>query len=106
MKPISPDEVQKKFDADIPEWIIEAFNALIKENWDGRASKFTQDDVLDRAINYAEVHGATTTRGQIIKMHWLDVENVYSEIGWDVTYDSPSYGDSDFRAFFLFKKNN
>ena len=47
-QPISPLEVINKIADSKPPIVIDAFNELIVENWNGHQSKFTQDDVIGR----------------------------------------------------------
>ena len=62
----------------IPDAVILAFNTLIVKNWSGKASEFKQSDVI------AYVASEGLTEEEVIKNHWLDVEPLYRENGFDV----------------------
>ncbi|MEF2664408.1 MAG: hypothetical protein ACLVH4_03555 [Lachnospira pectinoschiza] len=64
----------------IPDAVILAFNTLIVKNWSGKASEFKQSDVI------AYVASEGLTEEEVIKNHWLDVEPLYRENGFDVKY--------------------
>lgn len=64
----------------IPDAIILAFNTLIVRNWSGMMAEFNQRDV----ITYVASEGLTEE--EVIKNHWLDVEPLYRENGFKVTY--------------------
>jgi hypothetical protein len=40
-------------------------------------------------------------RNEIFKNHWLDVEEIYEEAGWQVAYDKPGYNET-YEASFEF----
>lgn len=94
-KPITPDVVTaRKMDA-IPDEVIEVFNALIAEHWDGERSVVKQDDVF-RCIK---------AKFNRCEMQWLDVEPIYGEAGWAVEYEKPGFNETG-EAFFTFRKAN
>lgn len=71
----------------IPDAVILAFNTLIVKNWNGKASEFKQSDVI------AYVASEGLTEEEVIKNHWLDVEPLYRENGFDVKYVRCSEGN-------------
>ena len=95
-QPISPLEVINKIADSKPPIVIDAFNELIVENWNGHQSKFTQDDVIGR-IEMKQ------TLCSVFDHRWLDVEDAFRKVGWQVTYEKPSY-DENFKACFVFRK--
>jgi hypothetical protein len=95
MKPISPDEVKKI----VPDFVIEAANLLIQKNWTGSTSTFTKKDLIVEIQRLAP----DLSEAEIYKQLMLDIEPIYRDIGWEVTYDSPGYQQS-YDAFFRFKK--
>ena len=111
-KPISPDEVNIWKAEILPEEVITAFNNIIAKNWDGIFSRFKQDEVIDEIVRLApkdlpvegcyEWHSGKS-KSYILDNHWLDVEGIYREEGWDVTYDKPGYNES-YESFFKFSK--
>jgi hypothetical protein len=69
--------------------VILSFNELIGENYDGTAATFKRDAVVDRIM--AKMSMEKDDRQKIYKLGWLNVEELYRERGWDVTYDEPAY---------------
>ena len=54
----------------------EAIEALIIE-----ANKHLSDLVEDTSVPF--------TKTDIFRRHWLDIEDIYRDAGWQVTYDKP-----------------
>lgn len=94
MKPITPKEVVKKKKEQIPPEVLEAFDELIAENWNGHCSTFSQKDVS--ALIRAKLKGD-------FPIKYLDVEDIYRKAGWKVDYDKPGYNES-YDASFEFSK--
>jgi hypothetical protein len=99
MKPISPSEAREKKVTTFPDGVIEAFNEAILEAFDGKRATVLQKDVLARICSKLDVES-----GYVYARKWLDVEQVFEDAGWSVKYDKPSYGDSNFDAYFVFEK--
>ena len=99
VKPISPSEVVGKKKESIPPEVLEAFNELIAEGWNGHYSTVYQKDVVARILNKKDI----SDEKSIAKRGWLDVEDIYREAGWKVEYDRPAYNES-YAAFFIFSK--
>lgn len=98
-KPITPIEVVSKKLTIIPDHVIEAFNTLIAKHYTGRSAKFKQDEVL-AAIVTEEI-----TSKMVFENHWLDVEGIYLDAGWNVEYDKPGYNES-YPATFTFTRKD
>lgn len=98
-KPITPEQAKEKFTKRIPDIIIDAINELIVEHYSPikRSAIVKQDEILDRISD-------TYSRRTVFDNNWLDIEDIYREQGWRVRYESPSYGDSDFDAYFEFSE--
>ncbi len=96
-KPITPSEVNKKKVELLPDAVLEAFNELIAENWDGVSSTVLQKTVVERIVSKGY------SSDQVFDNHWLDVEDVYRGAGWKVEYDKPGYCES-YDAYFVFRK--
>lgn len=99
IQPIAPHEVVEKKLNQIPDVVIESFNELIAKNFNGRDATITQDEVIERILS----KNSKFDRRSIYDNHWLDVEDIYRSIGWNVQYDKPGYNET-YRAFFIFKK--
>lgn len=99
IKPISPQEIVKP----IPEQfnlVIESFNELIGENFNGVSSKFLANDVVNLIIEKTSCE-----RNEVYKNGYLDIESIYEPHGWIVEYDQPSIGDS-FPAYYKFTRKS
>ena len=99
IKAFNPDEAKRDSEEDFPLAVIESFNEVIKRNYSGRSSTVLVDEVIALISTKMIV-----SRAMIFENKWLDVEDVYRKNGWDVEYDQPSYGDSDFKPRFVFTK--
>jgi hypothetical protein len=103
MKPIKPEEILDKKLATIPDHMIQAVNELIALNWKGDSATIKKEELL---VKYFELSGLTNdrvNREKLYDAHALDFEFAYQKEGWSVTYDSPTYGDSDFESYYTFK---
>lgn len=94
MQPIRPDEVQ----CEIPDGVIEAFNDLIRDAWNGREAVFS----LQAALRAAS---AKTGLGHdlLLEKHSLDVEHLYRAVGWIVEFHKPTYNEPG-EPWFTFRK--
>jgi len=99
VEPIRPDEVTEKKITLLPDAVIRAFNTLIAKKFNGYESTVKQDE----AINAIMAEDETISRQEIFDNHWLDVEDIYRNIGWEVKFDKPGYSES-YSAYYVFKK--
>lgn len=98
IEPIRPNDVW----IEIPEFVIEIVNKMIKEAWDGEEAKISQKDVVDKILRgYPGMEKITT--GTVYKKHWLDFEDLYRKVGWKVIYDKPGFNES-YEPYFKFTK--
>lgn len=101
IQPIKPENaVEIK---EIPDFVIDTFNQLIRKNMSDGRSKVLQKDALELArIKASALHMQVDER-RILEERWLDIEGIYRKVGWIVQYDKPTYGEN-FEAYFLFSK--
>ena len=99
MPAISPNEVVAQKQKNIPEIVFEAFNELIAENFTGSSAIVKQDDVIGLILSKS----GFLSRQEVFDKGWLNVEEVYEEVGWDVVYDKPGYNET-YKAFWIFTK--
>ena len=97
VKAFSPTDVSNaaKDFAGFPEEVIQVVNGLLVER--GRSTKYitiTQDEVIDRLKQLFEEKGLPFSRRDSFDRHWLDFEEAYRAIGWDIYYDKPGYNES------------
>jgi hypothetical protein len=103
IQPIKPEEILDKKIATIPDDMIQAVNELIAKNWNGSDATIKKEELL---INFFKISGLKDDRANrenLYNAHALDFEFAYRKEGWSVTYDSPTYGDSDFEPYYTFK---
>lgn len=93
--PIRPEEIATSKKIQMPDAILESFNELIAQNFSGDMARVRQNEIVARIANKGY------DRRQIFDNHWLDVEDIYREAGWEVMYDKPGYNDS-YEAYFEF----
>jgi len=97
VQPITPDQVNERRVVALPDEILEVFNELIVEKWDGCRATIKQDDLVERIVSRLDVE-----RHQVFKKGWLNVEGIYRDAGWRVLYDKPGYNES-YPATFEFR---
>jgi hypothetical protein len=108
-KPITPKEALKNKGSHIPDFVIEAFNQLITENFDGHSAIIDQEDALERIcermVDVPDLTEAPASekRTAIFEHGWLDVEPLFRKAGWRVVYDKPGYNET-YDAFYEFRK--
>lgn len=101
VQPITPQEVVDKKLESIPDEVILAFNGLIAKKFNGSSATIKQNEAINAILTLTE--DERIGRQEIFDNHWLDVEDIYRKIGWDVEFDNPGYNES-YEAFFVFKK--
>ena len=84
VKPIAPSEVRKAKRDALPDEVIQAWNTLIAEHWDGSEAVITQTIARERLV-------AATGLSKQAVAHYLDIEEVFRAEGWSVEYDRPGY---------------
>ena len=111
VKPITPDEVGAKQATQTPSFVIEAFNIEIAKHYDNvsRTAKVSQTAILEQiAIQFETPEDAPAVDTNNLKKlafsnKWLNVEAMYEDAGWKVSYEKPGYNESR-DAYFTFKK--
>jgi hypothetical protein len=76
MEPISPQKIEASAPQSFPDFVIEAFNEVIKENYRNGRSEFQQDVVVSRIEKKGKCK-----RAQIFDNKWLDIELVFQQKG-------------------------
>lgn len=92
VQPISPKDAIFERKKSIPSSVISAFNILIVKNMDlNNVSTITQNEAINEIAKQFLLQGQKISREEIFKNAWLDIENIFSDIGWHVEYDKPMY---------------
>ena len=97
IKPITPESITATKEDLIPDEVIQAFNEMIAEKWDGSESHFKRNEIVARIKTKMDIE---------FDCSYLDVEKIYEDLGWVVKYESASRGDSDFPPYFTFTKKD
>jgi hypothetical protein len=94
-KPITPQEASRP----IPDFVIDAVNELINENFNGTSSfSLTLTSVKERVAEKMHSLG----NFEYLNPKWLDFELLYGNYGWKVTFDKPAFNESG-SAMYTFK---
>ena len=101
VKPITPREVVGKKQESLPDEVIEAFNELIAENWEGSSSRIKQIKAVAKIRE--KFLPKRITAKKMFDNNWLDVEDVFRKAGWDVEYDKPGFNET-YEPIFEFSK--
>jgi len=84
VKPLSPEEARETLA--IPDFVIEAINELIQENFTGRGSFILlRKQIVERVSSKTQAE---------FDSRWLNFEEMYRAQGWRVERDSPGYNES------------
>lgn len=97
IKPLRPEDIE--ISHAIPEFVIKAVNNILSRRYRGRELTIPQSDIIQEILT---VGPQTVTKSEIFAKDYLDFEDVYGEVGWEVTYDKPGYNES-YEANFKFK---
>ena len=96
VQPISPENVKEAL---LPDEVIEVFNELIQEHWNGHNARILQSkaaDIISKRMKLSQY--------DIYERRYLDIEQVYRDAGWKVKYDKPGYNET-YEATFTFSRN-
>lgn len=97
-KVFTPKEVMQNKQESIPDFVIDAFNTLLSEKFNGISASFTQNSVVLRIMSLAPLDIEKET---IFSKGWLDIEELYEKGGWNVTYDKPGYNETGDATFYF-----
>jgi DNA repair protein RadC len=97
-KPIRPEQVGEAQAAALPAQVIDVFNRLIASRFVGRTATVKQDDAVNMIMLAMGIE-----RHEVFSNHYLDVEEAFRAVGWEVVYDKPAYNE-DYPATFTFTR--
>ncbi len=98
VKPFTPTESIESKVTSLPDDVIEAVNELLAENINEHGqAQIKQRDVESRIKTKMKI----STKW--FNQKWLDIEPLYRQYGWNVSYDKPGYNES-YDAFYEFTK--
>jgi hypothetical protein len=96
IKPLRPEEAIGRREQLFPPQVIESFNELIAQNCVNGNSRVLKKDIISLMIEKG------LNENEIYKKHWLDVEEIYENNGWNVRYAKPGPEDSNSESYFVF----
>jgi hypothetical protein len=99
MKPITPDEAEAVQVRRIPDFVIESFNELIKQNYDSGNAEFSHHDV----VALVQTKDRVTPLGQMEHEGWFEAKDLFERSGWRVT---TSYSLSGRMTWHFYKKTS
>lgn len=91
MEPITPEKVISRKRSEIPAGVIEVFNDLIVDRWDGKKSIIFQDEVVEKIMK--KMH---CDREEVFDEGYLNIEELYKSHGWHVVYSRPLSSECHF----------
>jgi hypothetical protein len=98
-KPIKPTDISPELENIIPDVVIQAVNALLKDKYTGGLGSFTikQDEIISKIRGL----DGSLTRNEIFEKKMLNFEPLYRKNGWSVKYDKPAW-DENYEPYFEF----
>lgn len=102
-----PDELLPIKRELIPNFVFDAFNELIARHLRSDGSAVIKQEEVVSLIRKKAAEMSLDIDGHrtIFEKKWLDVEPLYRDAGWTVTYDRPVYyGGEDFEPYFKFSR--
>ena len=87
VSPIKPGQISGLQNDSIPAVVIETFNEFLVQHCRGKFAVIRQDEVV------AALVAKGLEREEIFDKNWLDIEDLYREAGWKVSYDKPGYNE-------------
>lgn len=91
VEPIKPSEVTGKQQEALPDHVIETWNRMIAEAWNGSSATIMQN------------HAIKQLGGAGKGFAWLNIEDIFRKAGWIVEYDKPGFNET-YEASFKFSK--
>lgn len=100
IQPIKPEEIARKKQEVIPDYVVEIINRIIAEKWNGASSVIKQSDIVARIRDYNFQRNTLTEH---FNTDWLEFEDIYRSAGWKIRHDKPAYNET-YPATFTFSK--
>lgn len=100
MKIFTPEDAVRAKVKNIPEYVFQAFNELLAEEYNRDCIEIPQDWAVNRILMLSS--DEVLTSRDIFDNKWLDVEDIYEANGWSVEYDKPGFNES-YKPVFRFR---
>lgn len=98
VKPITPEEAGFAKAGVLPVEVLKTWNEMIIVKVSNGVARITQDQIIAALMKTTGVE-----REAVFKSGWLEIEDLYRAVGWDVDYDKPGYNES-YQPIFTFSK--
>lgn len=103
--PFTFDDVKKSKKShnmdNIPWYVIDAVNKLLVKNFSKRSSiTISQDELIEEIKSLND----TVTNNELFENHYLDIEDLYENYGWKVTYNKSAYNEESSSTFTFEKR--
>lgn len=101
---ITPEQVSEKIKEEgldtsrFPDYVFEAFNEAIKDAVADGSRTIYRNKIVGLIVEKSE---GACTRNEVFDNHWLDVEPIYKEKGWDLKYVKLPYYDTNDHYFYF-----
>lgn len=90
--PMRPEELGTVQASVIPKEVFDVFNEAIATKWSGASANIVQEDVIPDII--AALGWSADDRQAVFDNGYLNIEEAYRSVGWNVLYDKPGYNES------------
>ena len=94
--PFTFDDVKKSKKSHNMDIIIDAVNKLLVKNFSKRSSIIISQDELIKEIKSLN---DAVTNSELFENHYLDIEDLYENYGWKVTYNKSAYNEESSSTF-------
>ncbi len=102
IKPIKPSDIVASKKSATPPAVIAIFNEEITKHFSNGRAVVKQSDVMNEIEHRVEGPDRNDMRAawlQNVVLPWLNVEEIYRAVGWDVVYDKPEPGETGSATF-------
>ena len=93
IQPVSPEGLNQLKREMMPPEVFEVFNRLLGEKAINGYASLYQAEVVEGLIE------SGLERNDIFRKGWLNIESLYEENGWEVSYSKPGYNESGYPLF-------
>jgi len=110
-KPMSPEEIMENKVVVIPSFVFDVVNNNLSRQIVSLNStvhikeKVIVQEIIDMAAELDNEVDVVKYRSAIYVDGWLNFEECYRAVGWNVEYDKPAYNES-YDAVYKFSRNN
>lgn len=99
LSPITPKEAKRRKGVTVPVVVIEIFNEFLAERYSPLIT-ITQNEVVAQIIKRKNMQAQE--RQSIFERNWLDIEDLYTQHGWEVNFEKQVMADHIQEAYWTF----